>query len=158
MAASWQTRYHESGHAFVAWSTDMLHSIGMILRSDTDAYTCVIENSDGSEKWCIKRAAVKLAGPLGRMLQQGQATDWNTMRSTGEYHTDFEEAVEIFRVHLNLQRDFGFDEGVEQLMNKAFAMALGFILQNQCTVATLADAAEGKDQLSRDEIIAVIKT
>ncbi len=156
MAASWQTCYHESGHAFVAWSMNMLHFSGMILRSDTDAYTCVTENSDGSEEWCIKRAAVKLAGSLGRMLSQGQYLRWDAMRSIGEYHTDHEEALEIFRAYLNLQPHFGMDERVDPLMNRAAASAIELLTPNQAKLAALAEAADGKDQLYRDEIVAII--
>ncbi len=130
----------------------------MVLRANTDAYTCVIESPDGSEEWCIKRAAVKLAGTTGRMLQQGQPLNWDLLRCTGEYHSDFEEATEIFRTHLNLPRDFGFNESIDQLMNQASFIAIDCVKQNQVAIGALAVAAEGKDQLSRLEILAVLKS
>jgi hypothetical protein len=135
----------------------MLHPDGIILRSGSDAYTCVIEDSDGTEEWCIRRAAVKLGGPLGRMLFEGQPFDWDTLRSVGEYHTDYEEAMDIFRIHLKLPQHFGFDEQIDRLMNQASALAVGFIQPNQSTLARLADASEGVDQFPRDEIVAVIQ-
>jgi len=156
MAAKWETRYHESGHALVAHVMAMLHSCGMILNSDTDAYTSVIEDSDGSEAWCIKRAAVKLSGPLGRILQRGQPLEWDTMRNEGEYHTDFEEAVKIFRTHLGQGEHFGLDERVDELMNQACAMAHKVITPNRRIIEILADETEGRDRFSRDEIVATI--
>jgi len=83
LPASFFTRYHEAGHTLVARSFGMLHPEGMLLHSDTNASTCVIENPDGTIEWCLKRAAVKLAGPLERILQQDQPLEWDTLRTTG---------------------------------------------------------------------------
>jgi hypothetical protein len=128
----------------------------MVLSSDVDSYTCVIELSDGSEAWCIRRAAIKLAGPLGRMLELAQTLDWDTMRTVGEYHTDFEEAVEIFRSHLGPPGSYGFDSRVDELMNCSCAMAHDLLSPNQHKLRILTEAAEGRHQLSRDEIIVIL--
>jgi hypothetical protein len=54
---------------------------------------------------------VKLGGQLGRMLYERQLLDWDILRSTGEYHPDYEEAVEIFCIHFKQLRDFGAKNG-----------------------------------------------
>ena len=95
MTASAKTRYHESGHALAAHRLGMLHEIGVVLNSDLDAYVCVVEEDDGTRCWAAKRIAIKLAGPIGRILQQGEPLHWDTLRLTPEYARDFEEAKEM---------------------------------------------------------------
>src|SRR5690242_5535139 len=95
MAVSAATRYHESGHALAAYRLGMLHERGMILNSDQDAYVCVAENGDGTRCWIVKRIAIKLAGPLGRMRQQDQRFHWDTLKYSEEYWRDFQEGKDI---------------------------------------------------------------
>ena len=78
------------------------------------------------------------------------------MRGEGEYHTDFEEAVKIFRTHLGQLEHFGFDERVDELMNQACAMSHKIIIPNRPIIEILADETEGRDQFSRDEIVTTI--
>lgn len=157
MPASFGTRYHEAGHAFVARRFGMLHSLGMLLASDTDASTCIVEDPDGTTEWCLLRAAVKLAGPVGRILQQGQSLEWDTFWTIGEYHRDFEEALEIFRKQLSLPPFLGWSEEIDSLMDRAREMAIEQIRRNEAALSALAEATEGADQYSLDEIDAVVQ-
>src|SRR5580704_3675621 len=123
MAASAKTRYHESGHALAAYRLGMLHEMGMILNSDLDAYVCVVEEDDGTQCWAVKRVAIKLAGPIGRILQQGEQLHWDTLRLTGEYARDFEEGKEIALRTVGLNPLACEDDEADILMNEAYSLA-----------------------------------
>lgn len=127
MAASVNTRFHESGHALVAYRLGMLHGMGMILNSDLDSYVCVVEENDGTRCWAVRRIAIKLAGPLGRILQQGEELEWDTMRLKGEYARDFEEAKEIAMGTLAVNPLTGQSDEANILMNEACNLAMQYL-------------------------------
>ena len=62
-----------------------LEEEAMVLNSDTDAYVNVKNEACAGEDihdWTIRRLAVKLAGSMARILQTGEAIEWDTVRSS----------------------------------------------------------------------------
>ena len=148
MAASENTRFHESGHALVAYRLGMLHGMGMILNSDMDSYVCVVEENDGTRCWAVRRIAIKLAGPLGRILQQGEELEWDTMRLKGEYARDFEEAKEIALRTLGMNPLTGQSDEADTLMNEASNLAMQYLSHASGTLTKLTEATASVDAFS----------
>ena len=76
LSASEHARFHESAHAVAAVRLDIgLEELAMVFNSDDD--TWVNSKNDPSDAedlddWTIRRLAVKLAGPIARILQNGE--------------------------------------------------------------------------------------
>ena len=75
MPASEHVRYHESAHAVAAEKLGIgLEDDAMVLTSDYDAWVNTKNEPCGGQDikgWTIRRLAVKLAGPIARILQSG---------------------------------------------------------------------------------------
>jgi hypothetical protein len=160
MAASRNTRYHEAAHAVAAHVLGIeLEEEAMVLNSDRDACVNVVAKppDDADEDWFTKRVAVKLAGPLAMCRLRGEKLHWDTMRPSGEYHTDFEDSLKLFKSYGNIVgRVFSSDE-LDQQMNRAACIATKCVQTNQAAIVALTDATEGKDRFSRTQIIACIQ-
>jgi hypothetical protein len=157
MTASTKTRYHEAGHALAAYKLGMLHEMGMILNSDLDAHVCVVEESDGLRCWAVKRIAIKLAGPIARILQQGERLHWDTLRFTGEYARDFEEAKAIAQRTIGLTPSAGQHDEADMLMNEACDLAIQHVSSALDILVHLTDATAHADHFSAVQIAAVIE-
>ena len=158
MTASAKTRYHESGHALAAHRLGMLHEIGVVLNSDLDAYVCVVEEDDGTRCWAAKRIAIKLAGPIGRILQQGEPLHWDTLRLTPEYARDFEEAKEIALRAVGLNPPAGQDDEADILMNEACNLTSQYVSSGLDILANLTEAMAHVNHFTAVQIAAVIET
>jgi hypothetical protein len=152
MAASEGTRYHEACHALVAYSLGMLHCCGMALTSDQEACVFVYEASERTEWWCVNRAAIKLAAPVGRIRQQDQEMCWDVMSDTPEYHSDFGEALVILRNYLGLNPLAGSSNELVWLVGRSCSVALNLIEANLGAIQGLVDATEGQDCFSGAQI------
>jgi hypothetical protein len=71
----------------------------MTLISDQEACVNVTipTTSSPDEAWYVRRAAVKLAGPIAMIRFRGQPMDWQTLREEYEYATDLREAERILQ-------------------------------------------------------------
>jgi hypothetical protein len=159
MAASRNTRHHEAAHAVAAHILEIgLGKEGMVLRSDQDAYVAIADVSadETSESWFIRRVAVKLAGPLAMCRMRGQRFEWDTLRSSSEYCQDFEDSLSIFRDYWRRIGRNGSNDQIDEQMNRAASVAIDCIQKNEATIIAVANDAEGKDRLSRNEIIALV--
>lgn len=156
MAASAKTRYHEAGHALTAYRFGMLHEVGMILNSDLDSYVGVVEEDDGTRCWAVKRIAIKLAGPIGRILQQGELLHWDTLKSTGEYARDFEEGKELALRTVGLNPPAGQDDEADVVMNEACNLAIKHVSSASKILTNLTEATKQVDQFSAVQIATVI--
>ena len=134
MPISENVRRHESGHAIAAVALGIeLLTPAMTLLSDLEASVNVAPPTSSSpdEAWCIRRAAVKLAGPIAMIRSRGQIMDWQTLREEFEYATDLNEAERV------LQK-FWLDRGVcppehlvSEQLNRAASLAIQCIDQNE---------------------------
>jgi hypothetical protein len=158
MAISEHVRYHESAHAVAAERLGIgLEEEGMVLNSDTDAYVSV-RNTPGKEdqNWAIRRLAVKLAGPIARILRNGEAMEWETLKYSAEFHTDFEIARSYCYHSLNIQDDHSENAAVNAMMSWAARIAIECVQSNKAAIAALAEATANKASFSRTEIMTVI--
>src|SRR5208283_5173318 len=100
VAAGYETRYHESGHAVAALALKIgLCESAIVLKSHHDAWVQVLDQPSGpvDEDWYIRRAAVKLSGPIAMMRLRGQQICWDTLRLTAEYVQDYDKARQVFQ-------------------------------------------------------------
>lgn len=160
MAASKNTRYHEAAHAVAAHVLGIeLEEEAMVLNSDQDAWVNVVAKppDDADEDWYTRRVAVKLAGPLAMCRLRGEKLHWDTLRSSGEYHTDVKDSLKLFRSYGDIVgRVLSCDE-LDQHMNRAACIAIKCVQTNQAAIVALTDATEGKDSFSRTQVIGCIQ-
>ncbi len=158
MAASGDVRYHESAHAVAAHTLGIgLKEEGIVLISDREAWVEVadIPADETDEDWFIRRVGAKLAGPLAMCLLRNERMEWDTLRYTGEYHTDIEESLSIFTEYWN-RVGGGSDARIDEQMNRAACIALECVQKNKAAIIAVADATAGKDHFSRNEIVSTI--
>lgn len=160
MPASEHVRYHESAHAVAAVRLDIgLEELAMVFNSNDDAWVnsknepCVAEDIDD---WTIRRLAVKLAGPIARILQNGEVLTWDTLSSSGEYHTDFECAKECCFRYLKIPEANSENPTVDHMMNLAADRAIKCVESHQAEIAALTKSTANRDSFSRAEVVAVI--
>ena len=160
MPVSEHVRYHESAHAVAAERLGVgLEEEAMVLLSDSDAYVNVKnEQRDGEDvyNWTIKRLAVKLAGAIARILQTGEPFQWDTLRYSGEYHTDFEAARAYCFSYLGIPDNFSENPQVDAMLNQAARVAIHCVQSHQASIAALAEAVANRSFFSRTEVIEVI--
>jgi hypothetical protein len=131
----------------------------MVLNSVTDAYVNV-SNTPGKEEdmqnWTIRRLAVKLAGPIARILHNGEPLDWDTLKYSAEYHEDFATAKRCCHLSLNIRDDHSENPKVDTMMNQAAQVAIKCVQSHEASIAALAGATANKSSCSRSETMAVI--
>jgi hypothetical protein len=161
MAASRDTRYLEAAHALAAHFLGVgLGEEGMILISDKDAWVEVedVRVDETDEDWYLRRAAVTLAGPLAACQLTKEKVDWKAQRFSPQHHTDIQDAMNVFRRYWRKVRQPATDEKISEQMDRAASIAIWFVQNYEAAIAAVADAAEGRDRLSRSEIVATIAT
>ena len=164
MPASKSTRYHEAAHAFAAVYLGIgLRGRGIVLNSDQEAYTEVnYKPHEPTLDWCIRRAAVMLAAPAARILEQGQEWHWDTVRSKGEYQSDFDQAKKLLHCCLKMPFDPNHPDesnsSIDQLMNCAMKKARECVEPNAACIEANTQAMENSDSFSIEKIQAVIET
>jgi hypothetical protein len=153
-------RYHESAHAVAAERLGVgLEEEAMVLNSDTDARVNVKNEPCGGEDihdWTIRRLAVKLAGPIARIFQTGEALEWNTLMYSGEYHTDFETAKTCCFRYLNIPETHAQNPDVDAMMNEAMRVAIECVRSHKASIAALKEATANRSSFSRAEVVEVI--
>jgi len=178
MTASRDTRYHEAAHAVAAHVLGIgLKEEGMILHSDSDAWVEVVDRppDDAGEDWFIRRVAVKLAGPLAMCRQRREPHSgmavvpsvttfdlirgelWDTLRCTREYAKDVNDSKCKLRCYWTRVGGCGSNDLIDEQMDRSARMALACVEENETTISAVADAAEGRDEFSRSEIVACIQ-
>jgi hypothetical protein len=161
MAASRDTRYQETAQAVAAYFLGIrLGEEGMILISDQDAWVEVedVHINEADEDWCIRRAAVRLAGPLAMCQLRKEEVDWKTQRFSPHYHRDIQDGLNLFRRYWRRVGRFGSDANIDAQMNRAASIARECLHNNEAAIAAVLDASEGRDQFSRGEIYTMIQT
>ena len=160
LSASEHVRYHESAHAVAAVRLDIgLEELAIVLKSDNDAWVNAKNDPCDEEDlndWTIRRLAVKLAGPIARILQNGEVLTWDTMSSSGEYHTDFECAKKCCFGYLKIPEVNSENSTVDHMMNLAADRAIRCVESNHAEISALTNSTVNKDYFSRAEVIAVI--
>ena len=159
MSASEDVRRHEAGHAIAAVALGMgLREPAMTLISDQQACVNVAPPmfASSDEAWYIRRAAVKLAGPIAMIRSRGQAMDWQTLREEAEYATDLNEAERILQKFW-LDKGLGAAEYlVSEQLNRAASFAIQCINQNEGAISALTEATESQDAFCFEQIIDAI--
>jgi hypothetical protein len=110
-----------------------------------------------SEDWIIRRVAAKLAGPVAMCLKRREKLEWESLKCSKEYYTDIQYSERILCEYY-LELAVGPNRTlIDERMNRSFCLAMDCVQKNQALIDAVADAAEGRDQLSRSEIIACIQ-
>jgi hypothetical protein len=100
--------------------------------------------------------AVKLAGPIARILQTGEALEWDTLRHSGEHHTDFETARTYCFRYLNIPEAHSENPEVDAIMNEAARIAIECVQSHKARIAALTEATANRGSFSRTEVVEVI--
>jgi len=159
MAVSRDVRYHEAAHAVAAYTLGIgLKEESMILISDQKACVNVTDlpADEIDEDWFIQRVGAKLAGPLAMCLLRNERLEWDTLKDSGEYHTDFEESLCIFAEYWRRVGGGCSNEQVDEQMNRAACIALKCVQNNEGAIIAVVDATAGRDQFSRTEITSTV--
>lgn len=160
MAASRNVRLHEAAHAVAAHLLGIgLKEEGIILSSDEDAWVAIVDPPPHhtDEDWYIRRVAVKLAGPLEMCRRRGEKLEWDTLRYSGEYHEDFEEALGLFGEYWRNVGGVPANDQIDDQMNRAAQISMECVCKNNHVISAIADASDGRDQFSRTEIVSWIQ-
>jgi len=159
MPSKYETRRHESAHAIVALSLDIgLQEDALVFASDGDACTNVAPppSPQPDESWCIRRAAVKLAGPIAMIRARRQEMEWGTLTSEHEYHADHNQAEQLLQKYWLDQHRAADYNVVQSQMDEAASMAIQCVLENEAAIVCVTEATEGHDQFSRQQVMNVI--
>ena len=161
MSASKDVRRHEAGHAITALALGIgLQEPAITLISDQEACTNVAlpTSSSPDEAWCIRRAAVKLAGPIAMIRYRQQEMHWQTLREEGEYASDYGEAERILQKFW-LDKVFGAAEHlVGAQMERAACLAIQSVDRNEGAISALAEATKSQDVIGIPKILDAIAT